>query len=112
MENATPVFTTKWNDENIVDLIRKVRNDLVKDFLDERVLSEYLKDHMGIKELSAVKTEFIKNALKEMLISPVNTNHYHLLIQQIRDTDTASLSEKNEELFYQEINRLVKNHLY
>jgi hypothetical protein len=112
MQNETPVFTTKWNDENIVGLIRKVRNDLIKDFLDERVLKDYINKEMGVKELSQVKSEFIKNGLKEMLISPVDTHHYQPVIQQIRETDTASLSEKNEGLFYQEINVLLKTYLY
>jgi hypothetical protein len=33
-----------WTDERILDLVRKLRNDLIKDFLDERILVPWLKD--------------------------------------------------------------------
>jgi hypothetical protein len=41
MENNA-IIHTKWSDEAIIDLIRQLRNDLIKDFLDERFLKEYL----------------------------------------------------------------------
>jgi hypothetical protein len=47
MENQT-AFTSKWSDETILDLIRNLRNDLIKDFLDERFLKEYLANTYGI----------------------------------------------------------------
>ena len=102
----------KWTEENILDLVRKVRNDLIKDFLDDRFLKQYLQQEFGIRELSAVKIEFIRTDLKELLIQPVDVVRYEPIIRQIRDTDTASLSEKNEELFYQEIDRTLKNYIY
>jgi hypothetical protein len=102
----------KWTDENVLDLVRKVRNDLIKDFLDDRFLKQYLHQEFGIRELSAVKIEFIRTSLKELLIQPVDVIHYEPIIRQIRDTDTASLTEKNEELFYQEIDRTLKNYMY
>lgn len=112
MQNYPPETSAKWTEENILDLIRKVRNDLIKDFLDDRFLRQYLNEEMGVRELSAIKNEFIRNNLKDLLISPVDVRHYEPVIRQIRETDTASLSEKNEELFYQEIDRLLKNHIY
>ena len=45
-------------------------------------------------------------------LQPVDVVRYEPIIRQIRDTDTASLSEKNEELFYQEIDRTLKNYIY
>jgi hypothetical protein len=103
---------TRWTEENIVDLIRKVRNDLIKDFLDERFLAQYLSQHFRVRELSHVKIEFIKNDLKDMLISPVNIQHYQIIIQQIKETDSASLSEGNEALFYKDIETLLKKYIY
>ena len=103
---------TQWSDENILDLIRKVRNDLVKDFLDDRVLLEYLKTNFRITDLSRVKLEFIRNDLKEMLICPVNVGHYTNLINQIRETNSASLSGGNEALFYYEVELILKKYLY
>lgn len=103
---------TKWTEERILELVRKLRNDLIKDFLDERFLKEYLYTTFRVSDLSPVRIEFIKKALKELLISPVNTNHYQALIDQIRETDSAGLSETNEPLFYKELDRIFKGHIY
>src|SRR5687767_9241756 len=97
---------TQWTDENIVDLVRKLRNDLIKDFLDERYLKEYLNNQFRIRELSNVKIEFIKRDLKELLISPINVNHYEPLISHIKNTDSAALTENNEQLFYKELENI------
>lgn len=103
---------TKWSDENIIDLIRKLRNDLIKDFLDERLLKEYLTTNFNIRDISPVKTEFIKKALKELLIAPVNITHYSPIIDHIKATDSAALAEGNEQLFYKEIEMVFKQHAY
>lgn len=102
----------KWTDERILELVRKLRNDLIKDFLDERYLKEYLSTNFRVTDLSTIKVEFIKRALKELLISPVNTNHYQALIDQIRETDSAGLTESNEPLFYKELDPIFKRFMY
>jgi hypothetical protein len=103
---------TQWTDERIIDLVRQLRNDLIKDFLDERNLKEYIANQFRISELSPVKIEFIKKDLKELLISPVNIYYYEPLIAQIRQTDSAALTETNEQLFYKELEMLFKRYIY
>jgi hypothetical protein len=103
---------TQWTNERILDLVRQLRNDLIKDFLDDRHLKEYVADHFRIRDLSAVKVEFIRRDLKELLISPVNVNYYEPLINQIRTTDSAALTENNEQLFYKELEMIIKRYLY
>jgi hypothetical protein len=103
---------TQWTDERILELVRKLRNDLIKDFLDERHLKEYLASQFRVNDLSNIKIEFIKKDLKELLISPVNTNHYQGLIDQIRETDSAGLTETNESLFYKELENIFKKYMY
>ena len=111
MQNIANV-TSPWTDENIIDLVRKVRNDLIKDFLDERFLKDYIANKYGVKELTAVKIEFIKRDLKEFLIAPVNTDHYKTIVDKIRETNSASLSEGNDELFYSEVDQILKKYIY
>jgi hypothetical protein len=108
----TNVVNTRWTDESILDLVRKLRNDLIKDFLDERFLKQYLDEQFRVKELSNVKIEFIKKDLKELLISPVNISHYEGLINQIRTTDSAAITETNEKLFYKELEKVFKKYLF
>lgn len=103
---------TQWTDDSILELVRKLRNDLIKDFLDERYLKAYFSSEYGVRELPPVKLELIRKALKELLISPVNTNHYQSLIEQIRETDSAAITEMNEVLFYREIEQIFKRYLY
>ncbi|HEU5146830.1 MAG TPA: hypothetical protein VFT90_08950 [Chryseosolibacter sp.] len=103
---------TQWTEDRILDLVRKLRNDLIKDFLDERHLKAYLLDQFRVTELSNVKIEFIKKDLKELLISPVNTNHYQQLIEQIRATDSAGITETNEPLFYKELELIFKKYIF
>jgi hypothetical protein len=106
------IINTQWTDENILDLVRKLRNDLIKDFLDERFLKEYMSEHFRVRELSQIKIEFIKKELKELLILPVDTNHYEQLINQIKLTDSAALTETNEKLFYRELEGIFKKYIY
>ena len=111
MENQA-TLASKWSDETIIDLIRRLRNDLIKDFLDERFLKEYLANSFGMREISNVKIEFIKKELKSLLIAPVNIPHYQPVIEKIRSSDTASLSEGNEQLFYAELEAILKAYMY
>ena len=113
MQNSVNVTSsTDWTEENIVDLVRKIRNDLIKDFLDERFLKDYISNKYAVKELSAVKIEFIKSELKDFLIAPVNKPHYKSIVDQIKETNSASLSEGKEELFYSEVDLILKKYIY
>lgn len=103
---------TQWTNERIFELVRKLRNDLIKDFLDERHLKIYLANQFRLNDLSNIKIQFIKKDLKELLISPVNTHHYQGLIEQIRETDSAAISETNEPLFYKELEQIFKRYMY
>ena len=103
---------TRWTDETIAELILKVRTDLLKDFLDDRFLKVYVNEQFKIKELSHIAGEFIRKDLKELLQTPVDMNHYRSLNTHIRETDTASLSEGNEQLFYADVEKVLKRHIY
>lgn len=103
---------TQWTEDRILELVRKLRNDLIKDFLDERHLKEYLSNRFNLNDLSNIKVQFIKKDLKELLIAPVNTNHYQNLIEQIRETDSAGITETNEPLFYKELEHIFKRYIF
>lgn len=103
---------SQWTDERIIDLVRQLRNDLIKDFLDERNLKEYMSAQYKISSLSQVKIEFIKRDLKELLITPVDISQYAPLIHQIKATDSAALTDHNEQLFYRELEGVFKRYIY
>jgi hypothetical protein len=107
-----PSETVQSSHENVIELIRKLRNDLIKDFLDERHLKIYFAEKFGVRELTPIKIEFIKKDLKETLIAPVDLDHYSSLIKQIQESNSASLSEGNDELFYKDLSRIFKKYNY
>jgi hypothetical protein len=98
---------------DIVDVIRRLRNDLIKDFLDERNLVLYLSEQFRVMELSAIKVEFIKKDLKGLLIAPVDIEWYKAIIDDYKSNGSASLTtEGHEKLFYKEIEAIIKRHVY
>jgi hypothetical protein len=97
---------------NIVDVVRRLRNDLIKDFLDERVLIEYLSTQYRIMELSRVRVQFIKADLQRLLIAPVDLERYRPIVEEYQATGSAALSDRNEKLFYKEIEEILKKYIY
>ena len=101
----------KNSKENNLDLIQKLRNDLVKDFLDERYMKEYLAEHYHVRELSNVKVEFIKKELKELLQVPLDITHYEGLLTRLDETDSTTLAEGDDQLFFAEIEKVLRRYV-
>jgi hypothetical protein len=104
--------TTTWSKEHTLEIVRGLRNDLIKDFLDERNLIAYFSERFNKHELTAVKIEFLKKDFKEMLISPVDIDHYKELIDQINETSSAAITEKYEDLFLKDVEKVLKKYNY
>ena len=110
--NEPSTFSATQESVDLLQIIANLRNDLIKDFLDERNLVAYLDTNYKITELSAAKTEFIKADLKRMLTSPVDIIWYQPIIDEFNTTGTVALAEGNEKLFYKEIESVLKKHMY
>jgi len=106
------IKNTKWTQENDVDLIRKLRDDLVKDFLDERYLKEFILENYNVRELSNIKLEFLRKELKELLQSPLDVNHYDPILSYLRDTGSDSLADGQDQLFYIDIEKILKRYIF
>lgn len=102
---------TRISTERIIDLVREVRNGLVRDFLSDENVKSYFKEQYK-KDLSIIKLEFLKRDLRELLTSPVDLSHYALLIKQMQDMNTASITSSNHSLFYKELERIFKKYNY
>lgn len=97
---------------DIIELIKKLRNDLIKDFLDERFLKEYFHSKYHLSEISSIKMEFIRKDLKELFGASVNTEHYEPIITEIKTNERTSLAEGNEQLFYRELEGIFQKYIY
>lgn len=106
------VRKTQLSDENSVDLIKKLRSDLLKDFLDERYLKEYISKKFNVRELSNVKIEFIKKGLKELLQEPIDLSKYEEVLTIIKDTDGETLADGEDQVFYTEIETVLRRNIY
>jgi hypothetical protein len=102
----------QWTQEKYEDLIKKLRDDLVKDFLDERYMKEFIFENYNVKEISNVKVEFIKKELKEVLLSPLDVAHYEPIFTHLRETDSETLGEGNDQLFYIDIEKVLKRYIF
>jgi len=113
MEDQSTIFLTNQNKPiDIIDVVRKLRNDLFKDFLDERVLITYVSAQFKITEISNVKMEFIKGELQRLLIAPVDLEWYKTVIEDFKRIGNTSPTEENEKLFYKEIEGVLKKYIY
>jgi Rps23 Pro-64 3,4-dihydroxylase Tpa1-like proline 4-hydroxylase len=102
---------TSLSTEKIIDIIRTVRNELIKDLLKEDRFEEYFNKQFN-KPLSKVKKEFIKRELKELLIHPIDLVHYSKMINLIKETNSAALSEQNYTLFYDELDVIFRKYTF
>lgn len=110
--NSPSTFSATQESVDVIQLIQNLRNDLIKDFLDERNLTSYVSTNYKITELSAVKVEFIKADLKRLLSSAVDQAWYAPIVDEFKTTGTVALAEGNEKLFYKEIENVLKKHMY
>jgi hypothetical protein len=102
----------RLTDEHRIDLIRNLRNDLIKDFLNEQNLVAYFEEHYNRKGLNNRRIEFIKKELKDLLIAPVDLAHYATLMIEMKQNGTATLTGKNDKLFYDELEKIFKKYVY
>jgi hypothetical protein len=103
---------TTWSQEHTLEIVRNLRNDLIKDFLDERNLITYFSERFNMRDLTRVKIEFMKKDLKQMMVDPVDISHYKELINQINETCSASITEKYEGLFLKDVEKVLKKYNY
>lgn len=111
-ENTNTSSVLKISDEHRIDIIRKLRNDLAKDFLEEQNLISYFKEHYNRNELNLIRIEFIKKELRDLLIAPVDLVHYASLIIEMKQAGTASLTGKNGNLFYEELDKIFRKYTH
>lgn len=113
MDERHNTFLTTHNEAiDAIDVIRMVRNDMIKCFLDDQYLKKYLSEKHSLLDVSKVKLEFIKRSLQTLMIAPVDLEHYGRLILEMRKASIQVVPENHRPLFYQDIERAIKNYVY
>jgi hypothetical protein len=114
MERVNAISGPIITEELIVERIRSNRNDIVKDFLDERNIRSYYADRYHLNDIESPKVHAIKSDLKELLDTPVDTVHYNSLIQQMKQAGMVSLDnvDINPDLYLKEIQKIFLKHMF
>ncbi len=102
----------KQDGDSLLVSLLNVRNDLIKDFLDERHLRGHFATRFSIQELSDRKVAFIKKALMEKLQEPLNEKYYKPLLDDLRSTGAEELSEDDHTLIYKELEMIFRNYTF
>lgn len=102
----------KQKGDTVLESILAARNDLIKDFLDERHLRAYFATRFSIQELSNRKVEFIKKALMEKLSEPLNEPYYQPLIDDLRDSGVTEIAEGEDQLIRKDLEMIFRNYTF
>jgi hypothetical protein len=97
--------------EKIIDIVRTVRNNVIKDMLKDDSYESYFNRQFS-KPLSTVKKEFIKRELKELLIYPIDLVHYSKLINKIKETNSTLVTDPDQKLIYDELDGIFKKYTF
>ena len=95
------------------ELVKKLRDDVLKDFLDERYLREYLASYYKVHELSNVKIEFMKKDFREVMAAPLEESRYETIVAQLDNPDKEERQDDHgHQLFFEEIEKVVMRYLF
>jgi hypothetical protein len=106
-----PKTSIPWPLEKTLELLTLIRNDLIGDLLNGNYLREYIQTRFQGQDVSRIKVEFIRMALKQLRQSTLDRIHYEGLVREIMEHGTTSLTAGNDQLFYQEVDRLLQRYL-
>lgn len=100
-----------WPTPKIINLIVQLRNELIIEFLDEQKLNAYFLESYN-KQLSKVRREFLFKELKDLSKTPLDLVRYSGLIRQIKETNSAKLTEGMDSIFYSELEEIFKRYIF
>ncbi len=98
--------------ENSIELIVRLRSDLLKDFLDDRYLKEYVSKKFNVRDLSNVRVELIRKGLKELLQEPLDLAKYETVLANVAETGGQALGDGDDQVIYTEIENILKRNIY
>ena len=101
----------KFSDVDRIDHIRTVRNELIKNFLNDVVLIDYFEKQFNHKHLNSRRLEFIKKELRDLLIAPVDLAHYAPLLLEMKQQNSTTISADHEKLFYAELDPMFSRYV-
>lgn len=109
MSNSDSIIRSSG--ENVIELIKEYRDALIDRLYEVEFLKSYLQEEYKIVDLSTIKLEFIRRALKELKCTPLDLSHYAALILETRKNDSFFISRNSEDYFRKEIERTIQNYL-
>jgi hypothetical protein len=109
---SAEVQVLRLSTEKIIELIHQTRNDLITSHLEDEAIQAYFNSHFHLGKVSAIKVEFLKRDLKELLSTPVDLVHYAAAIKEIKEFNNVTLISNHHQTFMQEIDTLFKKYIF
>jgi len=105
------VQTAAYN--QIVEVLRTNRNEIIKDFLDERNIRSYYADRYHLNDVESPKVMAIRDELKMLLGTPLDLEHYAILVDQIKQAGVSVHHvDINPDLFFKEIQKVFLKYMF
>ncbi|MBL0745816.1 hypothetical protein [Chryseolinea lacunae] len=101
----------KFSMHEAIDWVRQERNSVVKTYLDNAVVQEYVGKKFGV-HLSHIKMEFVNRDLHEMLISPVDLVHYSAILTELTHSPGESFQSRTNGLIMVELDKTLQKYAF
>jgi len=103
----------KLHIQDVIDLIRQTRNNIIKSFLyEDNILDNYFRDRYKI-DLNPVKRKFIFCELSDLLISPGDLVHYSsLILEIIEKNNPEDVINEHKDIFYKDLEIILNHYKY
>ncbi|PZR16217.1 MAG: hypothetical protein DI539_17845 [Flavobacterium psychrophilum] len=108
---ATHKEMIRYSGEDAIEMIREHRNEWIDRLSSDEFLIHYLSEQFYRIEISTNKLSFIKRALTQLKVTPVDLAHYSKLILEMRQKGSLSISKNTEDFFRADIMKAIQNYL-
>jgi hypothetical protein len=107
------VFKSAWNKTILAQaMVLSVRNELIKRFMDNRILVPYLIKRCQAVELSDAKVENIQRELAQLLNNGLDQlPHYKDIVDSVKTSCSREPAKASEKRFFHEIERVFRKYV-
>jgi hypothetical protein len=107
------VFKSAWNKTILAQaMVLSVRNELIKRFIDNRILVPYLMKRCPAAELSDAKVEIIQRELTQLLGCGINQlSNYKDIVESVKLACSSEPAKAKENRFFAEIERVFRKYV-
>lgn len=108
MANNLTDKSTKPSFDQIITNVQNQRNAFIAELLKESNLTEFIKDHYEVFQVSSVRKEFMLRDLVELKNTPLDLVHYASLIKYLKESGRVIMGDNR--LFIEELRKVFRKY--